>query len=359
MPYLLCKGTKINPSHLWLSFVLLACLACFDHSVFAQTAPYSPSPVIESISWDFNGLTRAAIGSDLFPLTWSDDDNLYTSWGDGWGFGGLATKQLLGVSRLSGGPTDYVATDLWTEVGKSNGGIISIDGALYLYVQEQNVWTRAKLWKSTDHGLNWADLGWIFDEPGGAFASPGLIQFGQDYQGARDTFVYGYNHAGFTDGLGLFRVPKDQLGVRSAYEFVAGLDASDNPIWSFDINDRQPVFTDPNGVRWGVNAMYHPVLGRYLITVRHDDTGGWGIFDAPEPWGPWTTVAYYGNWIDSTTKFTFVFPEKWMSVDGKTMWMVFSGTGVYDSFNVIRATLTLSSATPPAPPTNLRIVIQP
>jgi enhancing lycopene biosynthesis protein 2 len=34
-----------------------------------------------------------------------------------------------------------------------------------------------------------------------------------------------------------------------------------------------------------------------------------------------------------------------MSVDAKTMSMIFSGTGVYDSFNVIKATLTLSNAT--------------
>lgn len=83
----------------------------------------------------------------------------------------------------------------------------------------------------------------------------------------------------------LFRVPKDKLENRSEYEFFAGLNNGD-PIWSPDINDAQAVFTDTNGVVWGVNASYHAQSGRYLITVAHDKSGGWGIFDAPEPWGP-------------------------------------------------------------------------
>ncbi|MEW6298571.1 MAG: hypothetical protein AB1671_12620, partial [Thermodesulfobacteriota bacterium] len=76
-----------------------------------------------------------------------------------------------------------------------------------------------------------------------------------------------------------------------------------------------------------------------LLTVRHNDAAGWGIYDAPEPWGPWTTVAYYERgWLDPVRKFTFSFSQKWMSTDGKTMWMVFSGVDQYDAFNVMKAT---------------------
>jgi hypothetical protein len=102
-----------------------------------------------------------------------------------------------------------------------------------------------------------------------------------------------------------------------------GVDGSGRPRWTPDITKRQTVFHDPNGVGWGVRVTYSPGLGRYLLTAWHNNAGGWGIFDAPEPWGPWSTVAYYDCWIDSAF-----------------MYMIFSGTDVYDSFNVIKATLT-------------------
>jgi hypothetical protein len=313
----------------------------FSSATRVSAPPYPPSQIIESIVWDFDSLTRAAHGSDLFPLTWADDDNLYTAWGDGWGFSESGAKKSLGVSKVSGMPSSLNGTDLWSGVGKCNGGIICIDGVLYMFVTEQDEWKRAKVGRSNDHGISWDFTEWIIDEPGGAFASPGLLQFGKDYQGARDEYVYGYNHKGGNEiELFMFRVLKNQLMNRGAYEFFSGVDEEGNPSWSADVNQKYPVFVDHNGVGWGVNAVYHPVLNRYLLTVRHDSSGGWGIFDAPEPWGPWTTAAYYNNWIDSEFKFTFSFPRKWMSSDGKTMWMVFSGTGDYDAFNAIKATLT-------------------
>jgi hypothetical protein len=238
-------------------------------------------------------------------------------------------------------------------MGKSHG-IIAVDGVLYMIVTEQgNRWSRAKIGRSTDHGETWTFNGgtfeeaeWDFQEPGGAFAAACFLQFGKDYQGARDHFVYGYNEKvrnTVQPDIVMFRVPKDRITDRSAYEFFAGLDGSGNPQWTADINHMRPVFSNPHGVHWGMQAMYHPVLRRYLLTVRHNESGGWGIYDAPEPWGPWTTVAYYEDaWIDSTRKLTFSFNQKWMSADGKTLWMVFSGVDIYDSFNVIKVTLTLS-----------------
>ena len=45
--------------------------------------------------------------------------------------------------------------------------------------------------------------------------------------------------------------------------------------------------------------------------------GGFGIYDAPEPWGPWTTVYFTEKW-DVGPGETASFPTKWMSADGKT-----------------------------------------
>jgi hypothetical protein len=64
-------------------------------------------------------------------------------------------------------------------------------------------------------------------------------------------------------------------------------------------------------------------------------SGGFGIYDAPQPWGPWTTVDFTEQW-DVGPGDTCSFPTKWMSADGKTAYLVFSGE---DSFSVRKATL--------------------
>jgi len=330
--------------HLCLLIVLLVAVAFAPRLALALDPPYPPSPVIKDLVWDFSSLRRSAQESDLFPLTWAADGHLYTAWGDGYGFRENGDKRSLGVSMVSGSPTSHSGTDLWAGVGKALG-LISIDGVLYIVVTDQGKWMRGTVGRSTNHGRTWtfADSPWTFDEPGGVFAAPGLLQFGQDYRGARDDYVYGYSEQvreTIQPHIVMFRVPKTQLMNRSAYEFFAGRDGGGNPKWTKNIGQMQPVFTDPNGVVWGVQAMYHPVLRRYILTVAHNKNGGWGIFDAPEPWGPWTTVAYYDNWIDSHFKFTFSFNQKWMSGDGKTMWMAFTGVDEHDAFNVIKGTLS-------------------
>ena len=58
--------------------------------------------------------------------------------------------------------------------------------------------------------------------------------------------------------------------------------------------------------------------------------GGLGIFEGLTPWGPWKTVYYTLDW-DIGPGETASIPVKWMSVDGKTCYLVFSGN---DSFSV-------------------------
>ena len=91
---------------------------------------------------------------------------------------------------------------------------------------------------------------------------------------------------------------------------------------------------------------YNPALKRYLLTSigQGKDTrfaGGFGIYDAPKPWGPWTTVYYTNNW-DVGPGESCSFPSKWLSADGKTAWLVFSGD---DCFSVRKAVFQLSGDT--------------
>jgi hypothetical protein len=80
--------------HSWASVaVLLICSAlCGCQNVPAPAlnpasadgalkAPYPPSRLIRGITWHWQTLRTAAVGSDLWPLTWGPDGQLYAAWG--------------------------------------------------------------------------------------------------------------------------------------------------------------------------------------------------------------------------------------------------------------------------------------
>ena len=71
--------------------------------------------------------------------------------------------------------------------------------------------------------------------------------------------------------------------------------------------------------------------------------GGFGVYDAPEPWGPWTTAYFTEKW-DVGPGDTASFPTRWMSADGKTLHLVFSWE---DHFAVRKATLTAGAPEKP------------
>jgi hypothetical protein len=135
-------------------------------------------------------------------------------------------------------------------------------------------------------------------------------------------------------------VPKQQITQRAAYEFFKALDDRGQPVWVRDPRARGAVFTHP--ARCYRSAIsYNAPLRRYLWcqTLPRGDArfqGGFGIYDAAEPWGPWTTVFFTEEW-DVGPGETSSVPTKWMSADGKTLHLVFSG---HDSFSVRRANLT-------------------
>ncbi len=141
----------------------------------------------------------------------------------------------------------------------------------------------------------------------------------------------------------LARVPKDRIRERQAYEFFKGLDAQGEPLWTVDIRDRGAVFVNP-GRCYRSGVSYNAGLKRYLwcqILPESTDErgpryqGGFGIYEAPEPWGPWRTAFYTEAW-DIGPGETSSFPTKWMSEDGRTCHLVFSGD---DCFSVRKATL--------------------
>jgi hypothetical protein len=86
---------------------------------------------------------------------------------------------------------------------------------------------------------------------------------------------------------------------------------------------------------WWQQAHHLPGAKRDPADTRFE--GGMGVHDAPEPWGPWTTVYFSPEW-DVGPGEHGDFPAKWMSPDGTSMYLVFSGD---DNFCVREARLTL------------------
>ena len=125
--------------------VMLLFLGHFCHTSWGQ--PYPPSDVITGISFDDSSMRSKAPGSDNWPITWAANDQLYTSWGDGGGFGGTNSngRVSLGVAGVRGDKDNYQGWNIAKGVqtpsfpppnsppfsGKSEG-ILAIDNTLYM-----------------------------------------------------------------------------------------------------------------------------------------------------------------------------------------------------------------------------------
>jgi CubicO group peptidase (beta-lactamase class C family) len=305
-----------------------------------ERGPYPPSPVIRRLDF-LPDVRRTAIESDNWPITWGDDDEQYTSYGDGWGFDPRTEIKLgMGFARIIGPPDTFRGINLRSageRVGNGAAspkasGILMVDGVLYLWVRNAG---NSQLRWSKDHGRTW-ESGFRFET---SFGSPTFLNFGRDYGGARDEYVYTYSQDGPSayesdNQLALARVPKGKIADRAAWEFFQKLDESGRALWTPDIGRRGAVFTYTANCRRS-DVVYNPGIRRYLLALAYNAAGDWGIFDAPEPWGPWTTVFHKDTW-DVPGTHGYRLPAKWISPDGLSMTLVFSGVRLkditYDAF---------------------------
>jgi hypothetical protein len=349
--------------------------AHFASEIFAApVAPYPHSELIKEIDWHWETYTNAALGSDLWPVTWGPDDNLYTAWGDGGGFGGSDQdgRVAMGFARIEGFPEHWRGINInggknaehpasFTKKGKT-AGLIFVHGILYAIVNLQDgVWpdvNHVVAW-STNSAVTWTMADWRFNKGSGQFQPAIFLNFGKDYTGAPArlagyVYLYGVKRFAPTQKVGwiyLARVPVDRLIERAAYEFFQSVDAGGSPKWTADSDQAGAVFIDPNSDGIG-SVVYAPALKRYLLASFHSGPGQLGVFDAPTPWGPWTTVCYYENFGRMGAAgegLICEFPQNWMSADGLTLWSIFScyggsaktGIQAHDRFNLIKTTLQL------------------
>lgn len=345
-----------------------------------QFPPYEKSDYIEGVLFD---RFRYHSGEgDMWPLTWAEDDMIYAGAGDNRGcpmnIWKIKTFRFLPDSLTCTGhwcmdtvneqPVDlkkYCMNPMAPYVKPS--GILDIGGCLYLSVEAQNYGDNPYFcrqrnihgWivKSLDGGKSFEQetTPWNFFE--GRLSSCHFLQFGRGYSGARDDYVYAYFPCDLEDGnsywenndaLLLGRVPVRQISARNSWEFYCGKDPA-CPEWSKKEELARPVFTYYKMT--GANhVVYNAGIKRYMMgnysfvdenmnprpvhQMRYPEShySQLTLYEAPEPWGPWRLFYQDDRW-GSYGDYQPNFPTKWMTEDGRTLYMVSSGS--WDDYNFV------------------------
>jgi hypothetical protein len=331
------------------------------------------STYFSTVSVEEAATYNTASDGDLWPTAWSDDGYLYSVNGDGKGFdlnapwsdivvnkitGHPATNDVAGIRLAAGDEVGQVWNDP-SEYNRKPTGLISVEGDLYLAVQDLNKgggWRAfndapsATILKSTDKGKTWT---WDHTKPmfdNHVFTTIMFLDYGKDSENnIFDEYVYAYGldnnwRDSFIDSvpdptkLYLARVPKDRIQDRSAWEFFVG-DLDGNEKWSKHIKHREPVLQDDRRVYSDTlfpispdnmsvlsqgSVVYNKPLDRYIYTSWTEFT--FEFYEAPTPWGPWKRFLSkdFGiyPWFDNKNGgYGVVIPSKFISEDGTEMWM--------------------------------------
>ena len=303
------------------------------------------------------GNTGLQVHGDTFPMTWADDDQIYTSAGDpSWG----VKNDGLDIEKYSGMPPHYTImrvnpmADYKGLGGKGTkpSGMICVNGVLYLafqnllgdkppaYGTKSQHGSDAMIVSSRDHGKTWTPAmkdikGPIF--PGNFFGGPAFVNSGRNNASAPDPYVYAVSTDQWDNGshLRVGRVPPNRIQDISAWEWIAELKDSNYPRWTRDLSQAIPVFTDDRRISLPDMVYIAPIKRYVLLTWRlykdfsPDDGTELMIYDAPHPWGPFTLVHHEAVWESvDMNPYCPRLPLKWLHAtpDGVVGWLQFSGS---------------------------------
>ncbi len=325
------------------------------------TSPYPRSKLIKGIRWLTEPIRYPGSNGDAWSCTWADDGHIYSTADDCTGIensnnSNLALFRIEGESpthRINlvnpmdpyGGICYHDRSDTW----KANG-LICIDGVLYMSVSQHSSAFEygdliqrtydASIIKSTDHGKTWSPKTRDPMFPSPRFSTPYFVQFGKNYEGAMDEYIYAVGGTSWNNGnyLTLGRVPRNLIGNLRAgdWEMFDGFDAQANPKWwqyqpNAQWRQEQPIFKFRNCTSM-TGMHYVPAIDRFLLPewayVDLDSADPWRqtffhLYEAPKPWGPWSLVHVeedFGKaWYNPSL------PSKWFEEEGRRMWMVCGG----------------------------------
>ena len=294
---------------------------------------------------------------DTFPMTWADDDQIYTSAGDpNWGH----KWDGLDIERFSGMPPHYDITRVNLMAGyRGSGGsgpkptgMICVNGVLYLafqnllgrkapvYGTKSQHGSDAAIISSRDHGLTWLPARADIQAPmfrGDAFGGPAFVNVGRNNAGAPDKYVYAISTDQWDNGsnLRVGRVRANKIEDASAWQWISGFKNDNHPRWSHFLAQAAPVLTDDRRISTP-EMVYVAAAHRYLLLTWRlhadfspNDGSELIIYDAPHPWGPFTLVHREIMWeSQEMNPYCPRIPLKWLTVKNDEIdgWMQFSGS---------------------------------
>jgi hypothetical protein len=206
---------------------------------------------------------------------------------------------------------------------------------------------------STDYGHTWTETPHspgrpIFGETGRygypvKIGSPHFVDFGRNMQYSPDGKAYLVAHGADTtdklwrfwndswitgDQIYLFRVvpSPENMNDPSKYEFYAGNDASGKAVWTNDFRQIKPLLEWNNNMGC-VTITYDAPLKKYLMCVT--DGGNTCarmntyILESESLTGSWKLISYMKDFGEQA--YFVNIPSKFISKDGRTMWLLYSG----------------------------------
>lgn len=206
---------------------------------------------------------------------------------------------------------------------------------------------------STDFGRTWTDSPHtpakpIFGEHGlGGYpvqiGTPHFVDFGKNMEYSPDGKAYLVAHGADLndkyprfwntswingDQIYLLRVTPsiENMNDPSKYEFYTGKDKKGEPVWTNDFKSIKPVIEWNNNMGC-VTVTYNAPLKRYFMCVT--DGGNTCakmntyILESPSLTGEWKLVTYMKDFGEQA--YFVNIPSKFISSDGKTAWLLYSG----------------------------------
>ena len=383
----------------FLSAAIMALAAACSGAVAVGAAepPYPPSDYITKMTLDWATYRRDAQEADNWHTTWASDGKLYSSWGDGGGLGAGAEKisVSIGLARLSGSTAASVTgqnlvgglspslAKCFPSLGlamerRARGkhvafpcvgqglhakswSLLALDRTLYMFVSPGSTtkgYEEARLVKAPLGSAKFAKADWAFRRTDNVpLLHPNLAQAGRNLADSAHVYAYATRYAPFKD-YGLHKGPGNageihllraakgaDLMRRESWEFYAGSPGS----WTRSQSGSRAVILDPNAVGWNTSAIYDKGLGRWLVSTQHEDrsAGKIGIFEAPEPYGPWRTVYY--ETLSNAEKdvpprsYYAAFLANSFAEGGSRFTLTFTGGDVLDSLNLVDGRFTLNA----------------
>ena len=211
---------------------------------------------------------------------------------------------------------------------------------------------------STDYGRSWKECPHspekpLFSETGingypVKIGSPHFVDFGKNNQHSPDGKAYlvahgadrndnpyrFYNDSWITgDQVYLLRVSPsvENMNDPSRYEFYGGKDGQGNTIWTNDLKKIKPLLEWDNNMGC-VTITYNAPLKKYLMCVT--DGGNTCarmntyLLESDKIDGEWKLVTYMKNFGEQA--YFVNIPSKFISKDGKSAWMLYSGNFATD-----------------------------